>query len=87
MNFKKLKKYYKEVFDTPTETKNLLTSTGPVSLKQIVDEIYIVDEKDNVLGVINNGFNNNIQFVKPKQFIKDINTYAVEFDHEPYKED
>lgn len=86
MKFKQLKKYYKEVLDTPTETKNLITSTGPVSLKQIVDEIYIVDEQDNVLGVINNGFNNNIQFVKPKQFIKDLNTYAVEFNHELYTE-
>ena len=86
MKFKQLKKYYKDVLDTPTETKNLITSTGSVSLKQIVDEIYIVDEQDNVLGVINNGFNNNIQFVKPKQFIKDLNTYAVEFNHELYTE-
>lgn len=86
MKFKQLKKYYKDVLDTPTETKNLITSTGPVSLKQIVDEIYIVDEQDNVLGVINTNYNNTIQFVKPKQFIKDLNTYAVEFNHELYTE-
>ena len=54
--------------------------------KQIVDEIYIVDEQDNVLGVINTNYNNTIQFVKPKQFIKDLNTYAVEFNHELYTE-